>query len=470
MKSKKIINICLIIYIVGICLACLSKFTLEPDYLWHLKVGEHIVKHGILRHDIFSWSMNGKYWMSHEWLFEVYIYCLKIVFGRFHRFFYVFSCSFGLMLFLLFTNKNNIKKNLLFSILWLSMFCINIFYIQIRPHLLSNVFLAITVYCLFDLYKDKKSKKVYLLPIISILWANMHGGSSNLPYLMCLLFIIGGLFNFKVGKLEAKRIDSLQLKKYIIVCILCMICVCINIHGFKMLIYPYQNMLDKTMITNITEWRPTSLNELSNYIYYALIVFIVLVMLLSKRKINFIDFIIFGFCIFLGLKSVRFWFYTYIIMSYIVYNYVGKYEVDNSIIIGLGIFSIIFIGMFIFSSKKIFSSDYHVFLKQKDINYIKSLKLKRLFNMYNYGGELIYNDIDVFIDGRADLYSGDVFDDYINMANLDGDFYCLLLKYNFDYYLVDKNYNIDFYLRYNSNYELLYENGNVKVYKKRVNV
>ena len=80
---------------------------------------------------------------------------------------------------------------------------------------------------------------------------------------------------------------------------------------------------------------------------------------------------------------------------------------------------------------------------------------------------MIYNDIKVFIDGRADLYSKDLFNEYLYIANLDGDFYSLMCKYGFDYYLVDKNTNIDYYLRYNDKYNLLYMNGDVKIYEKK---
>ena len=72
MKVNKKTKFILLFYIVSICLVCLTSFSMEADYLWHIKAGEYMFKNGILRNDIFSWSMNGKYWMSHEWLFEIY--------------------------------------------------------------------------------------------------------------------------------------------------------------------------------------------------------------------------------------------------------------------------------------------------------------------------------------------------------------------------------------------------------------
>ena len=44
-------------------------------------------------------------------------------------------------------------------------------------------------------------------------------------------------------------------------------------------------------------------------------------------------------------------------------------------------------------------------LSNSAISVLKKEEPKRLFNYYDYGAYLIYKDIPVFIDGRADLYS-----------------------------------------------------------------
>ena len=58
------------------------------------------------------------------------------------------------------------------------------------------------------------------------------------------------------------------------------------------------------MINSITEWQSTSLNNSQHYMYFALVIVVVFVMLFSKKKILFIDFILLGISVFLGLKSI----------------------------------------------------------------------------------------------------------------------------------------------------------------------
>lgn len=469
-KSKKRNKIFLGLIILIICLSLfeLMFFRVDPDYFWHFKAGKYMVEHGFLREDVFSWFMNGKYWMSHEWLFDVLIYGLKAIFGNYHVLVYSFFAISSLLFILLFTNKEGYLKNIPFTLIWYLMFFVMILgYIQARPHLFSFSLLALTIYVLYDLYKDESSRKLYFLPVITIIWANFHGGSSNLPYLFCLLFMVGGLFSFKMKKIEAKRITKKQFFKYGIVMLVCMVCVCINLHGVKMFSYPYLNMLDSTMIGNISEWRSTTLNDIYHYLYFIMLLIVVMVMLFSDKKIEFVDLLLFGVVTYLGLKSIRFWFYTYIVMSYVVFNYLKERKIDKGTFSCLMIFAFMLFLAFIVNLKNIFNVRYEVTIKKDVVKIIKEENPKRLFNMYDYGGELIYNDIKVFIDGRADLYSKYNFKDYLSISMLEKDYVKLIDKYKFDYFLVAKEYPIRTYLKYSDDYEKIFSNKDLELYKTK---
>ena len=465
-KNHKVLFICFLFLVVSLALFLASFCSVESDYLWHIKAGEYMFHHGILKKDIFSWILSGNYWMSHEWLFEMMIYGMKQIFGNYHLFIYCFISLFSLLLLLFLPNKEKMKKNIPYSLIWILfsfILCVNI---QGRPHLLSYSFLAGTIYLCMRLYENKEDKWIYLLPLIGILWSNFHGGSSNLVYLIPFLFFFIGNFHFKFKKIEANKMSKIQLKRYLFVTILCMISVCINTHGFKMFIYPYSNMLNQTMIQNINEWRCTSLSEPFHLVYFALLLWILGTLLFSKEKIRFLDVILLGFFIFLGLKSIRFWFYTYICASYILFDYVSSRKMDRGTITSIIIFACMLFGLFFVRRDSLKLKDYSYLLLEKDIEVIKKENPKRLFNMYDYGGDLIYNDILVFIDGRADLYSDYNYDDYLKISTLDYDTEKLIEKYDFDYFLVDKKYPISTYLNNNSKYQFIYQRDDILLYKK----
>ena len=444
-------------------------FSKESDYFWHVKAGEVMFNNGkVLCEDVFSWFREGEYWMSHEWGFDYLIYAMKHLFGDVHLFLYSFVCTLGLLFILFFSNKKSYIKNIIFSLFWLICFLIFCVYIQARPHLISFLFVALTIWFCYDLFKNEYSKKIYSLPLITVFWANFHGGSSNLSYLFCFVFLIVGLFKFKFSKLEAMRINKNQALKYLGVSVLCMLAICINPHGIRMLIYPYFNITDTIMISFISEWQPTVLSSSNHYPYFLLIIVIMFILLLSKEKIKLIDFILFGISVFLGLKSVRFWAYTYIIMSYVVFNYIPSRKIDRGTTRILFMLGSVFLAIFI-SNYDMLAKEYRTtYISAEMIDTIKSENPQRLYNMYDYGGELIYNDIKVFVDGRADLYSRYNLKDYADISKLANGSIGLMDKYDFDYFLVDRNYPINIYLEYNSDkYELLKIDENTLFYKKK---
>lgn len=462
-------------YVFGICflLICFSLFmTLlfhkESDYFWHIKAGEYMVNNSsFLTKDIFSWFMNGKYWMSHEWAFDSLIYLMKNIFGNFHLFLYPFICVLSLLLILFFSNKNNYLKNIIFTLIWIVCFLIFSVYIQARPHMISFCFVALMMWFLYDLFKNQDSKKIYFLPLVTFFWTNFHGGSSNLSYIFCLFFIIVGLFKFQFSKIEAERLNRKQIIKYMCVGLICAGVICINPHGLKMLVYPYVNIMDDVMVNFISEWQPTVLGNSSHYPYFILLIIIFFAMLLSKKKIKFVDLCLFGVVAVLGLKSIRFWSYTYIIMSYVIFNYIPERKKDRGTTMALVMIGLIFFGIFITNFDSLNKEYNKKFISDKMINTIKKENPKRLYNMYDYGGELIYNDIKVFVDGRADLYSKYNLEDYSNISNLNSDYVRLIDKYDFDYFLVAKKYPINTYLSYSDDYENILTGEDMILYKKK---
>ena len=458
---------------ISFLLICISLFMMllflkESDYFWHIKAGEYMFKNNtILTKDVFSWFMNGKYWMSHEWAFEYLIYLLKCLFGNAHLFIYPFCCILSLLFILFFTNKKSYLKNIVFSLFWILGVLMFGAYMQARPHLLSFSFLALTIYFTYDLFQNKNSKKIYFLPLVTLFWTNFHGGSSNLSYLFCILFGIVGMFKFDFLKIEAKRITKKQIIKYFVVSLLCILAICINPHGIRMLWYPYANIMDTVMIKFISEWQPTTLSNSSHYVYFVFIVFMLMKFLFSDKKIQFIDLVLYGVSVILGLKSIRFWGYTYIIMSYVIFNYISNRSIGKGackMLITIGLFFLI---IFLVNCSKLDNIYTRSVLSDEMIEFIKKESPKRLYNLYDYGGELVYNGIDVFIDGRADLYSKYNLVDYISISKLEREYVAIIDNYDFDYFLVVENCPINTYLSYNNNYEKVFFDNNAILYKKK---
>ena len=94
----------------------------------------------------------------------------------------------------------------------------------------------------------------------------------------------------------------------------------------------------------------------------------------------------------------------------------------------------------------------------------------RMFNEYDFGSYLLLNDIPVFIDSRADLYTKqfnkldyDIFDDYMNWLK---DYENKFKFYNLNYALVVNGSKLDYTLNKNDNYKIIESDDHFVLYER----
>ena len=153
-------------------------------------------------------------------------------------------------------------------------------------------------------------------------------------------------------------------------------------------------------------------------------------------------------------------------MSFIVFDYVSVRKYDNGTCGAILMVTLLCILLFSINIKNIKNKCNIKMLNDEIIEIIKKDKPKRLYNFYDYGGYLVYKNIPVFVDGRADLYSSYNYSDYLGISNLSGEYEDLIKYYDFDYYLVPDNFPIYNYLKYSDNYKLIMYSNHVAFYQK----
>ena len=475
MKEYKKIHIFLFaFFIIGVSSLLMIKSIQSFDYWWHIKAGEYIVANKVIPFtDVFSWFgiENNLYWHSHEWLSEVLLYLFYSVFDNFGAYIFTIGLFLSISLLLFLLNKDKYYKNIRISIIWIILGVLILVPIALpRPHMINLMLFLLVIYILFD-YKKHKSKKIWILPLISILWVNFHGGSSNLIYIMIFMFIITGLFDFKIGRITAKKLENNQIKTLIIVAILSILALLINPHGLDMITYPYSNMADSYMLSFIDEWRSPDLKKFSDLFVFIEIFLIGIILIIDKDKdIDLLDFLLEGAFIYLTFKSIRFSAFLYIISSFIIFKYINESkdkEINKQLSIGLGIIGIILTIFSLFNISSIASQPIKEVVSNDIIQTIKEEAPKRLYNAYNVGGYLIYNDIPVFVDGRADMYSaGGNIQDAINLSSMLCNPEEIINKYKFDLFLIYKSSPLDYYFNTADNYISINEDDTFIIYKK----
>jgi len=445
MKKEKKILLCIFIILISISI---FLFSFGSDFFWHLKIGEYISIHKKIPFtDIFSWygTKNHLAWISHEWLFEVLIYQFFHIGKELGVFLYVLLMLVLISIILWKQNEKIFIKHPLKTILW-AILGMLIFANKTlpRPHLISYFLFALTIYFAYDTFQNVNSKKIYWAPLITLLWSNFHGGSSNLSYIVYGTFLILSILSIKNDK---KEILKVRQKKYFYAFCTSIFCIGINPHGIKMLLYPYLNMTYQEMIQCIEEWQHLSLTSIDGMFYFLFMLGILITILRSKEKYQAIDITLLFLFMILGVKSTRFMPYLFIVTTSIVPRY-WKEEKITIQLLPIFIFLLFIIPSFYLT---IYQKPEFNLISEEMITYLKNND-HTLYNSYELGGYLIYKEIPVFIDGRADLYIDTILCDVCQIEQ--GKNQQQLDHYPFDTFIVQNHTKIESYLRKSSKYQL----------------
>ena len=464
------------------------------DFWWHIKAGEWMVtNHKIPTHDMFSW-LNQSYelkWTAHEWLSELVFYSVYHFLGTPGMMLFCTLTAMAFLTLVAYHIKGGVFKNFPATTVYfiaLTALCITYFYG--RPHVISYFLLFFSLKAVYDYVENKSSKSIFFMPLIAVLWANFHGGSSNLPYVIIIFAIITGVFNFKMGKVAFNRLPVRKLITLAAMVPATMLGLCINPYGLHMLKYPYENMADSTMLVLINEWAAPDAKQIPMLIFFfipfALGIFVYMV---TKEEISAFDLITYAFYSYLFLRSSRFIFFLAIASVFCMFKYIPKFgtlkpvttKLEKSISVVLILIFVGFICVNVFNGIKKANSGELITCAIDDefVQLIKDDAPKRPYTDYNYGAELIYNDVPVFVDGRADIYSGKLLDDCYNLLTFTPSFIGnekltpeyfenLLAKYDFDAFLLPMSRSLTYYLASHPEKYKLIKNDKETAYFKTI--
>ena len=466
-----------ILLLLGFVNGCFSVHSIyNNDYYWHISVGRWIIENKQIPHtDLFSWvgKRDNFTFISHEWLSDIIMYLMgeKLILIVL----IIISCLLFYLIckYLKFNKKLDI--NCIIKLLYLFMIIKILSSIEVRPLMFSLLLFNIFLILIYRLINNKGKYNFILIVLLQLLWVNLHGGSSSLIPLLLFIMIIYGLVE-KLFNIKSNTFDSKTIKTLILLFVSILLISLINPYTYKIIIYPFINMLDNTMLNDIGEWHSIDFHGLLG-IYYFIILFIpFFILLINNKKINFLDLILLFLFLFMSLRSLRFIQFYIFIGAYIIGKYLNiklnlkiKYKINESIIMGFLAICLFIVGIIqLFNGIGTIDKNYSY--SDKAINKVIKYSPKRMFNDYDNGVYLTYKlydtDSDVFINSIYDIYSNNIIYDYNKIVN-GIEFNETFEKYDFDLVIVPKNNRVEYYIKNNSNYKLYYEDNSAVIYIKK---
>ena len=152
-----------------------TKGVQDPDYFWHLTTGKLIAETGhVPSTDPFSFTWFGQPWTPHEWLSELLIFRLVDTIGRIGALlvFGLFPPAiFGVLAAAL--TRQGARVLAVALPFALGAFTL-IPYVTLRPQAISWLLMAVLVWLLLEATADHPRRFLLLIPLF-VMWANLHG-------------------------------------------------------------------------------------------------------------------------------------------------------------------------------------------------------------------------------------------------------------------------------------------------------
>jgi hypothetical protein len=400
----------------------------DPDLWWHLKTGELIVKgHHVLTSDPFSWTTSGREWILHEWLSEVIIYLLKSSAGYELA---VAACMATIVATFLIVYRLGLRicsRELAVAGVVALSATMMLNFTLVRPQMFTWLFFAIFVRQLYLHFRDK-SASLWLLPLLMVLWSNMHLG---------YLFGLAAVWIWVLSIILRDRVVGRSLAMPILLAVSCSLAPAISPDGPRALLFPLDYLASsRGAFAAIQEWGSPDFHNPSFWGFPIAVAVLLIIGLPRGRQHTFGTFMLLIFFV-LALISVRNIPLFAIIFPVVAAESLARRDSQSAIMptpkrvernalnwaLLVSVVALVFTVALLATDAQVHSEpNVSSDLPSSGVTYIRQHKLgTRILNPYDWGGYLIaqlYPDVKVSIDGRADLYGDQLLDQYSRLVTL----------------------------------------------------
>ncbi|GIK38620.1 MAG: hypothetical protein BroJett011_24530 [Chloroflexota bacterium] len=410
----------------------------DTDTWWHLRSGQYIVENGVVpTTDPFSHTKAGQPWIDHGWLAQLFWYGLFALGG-------LPGLSLGLALLVTFTfwlvwqvTPGNLYVRaftmvlgaVTSAVIWVA-----------RPQMVSFLLAGLVLF-LLEKYKREGRRWIYALPLVTLLWVNIHGGYA-IAFMLLGVYIVGEIFNNLTRHSEDPLVPWPRLGPLLVVGAVSFAVVVINPHGWQMWLYPFHTVGIGALRDFIQEWRSPDFHLSLTWAFLAMLLLSLAALGRAGRRADWTDLAMWALWTFWSLFAARnIGLYGLLTIPALAryadaawgqylpgerkgnsWELVGTRDSAsvpsvptrsfsstrlNWVLLGLVLFAaLVKIGVALNPQEAIKAEQEG--LPAKAVRFIQENKpAGPLFNSYNWGGYLIYKlwpAYPVYIDGRTDLY------------------------------------------------------------------
>jgi hypothetical protein len=322
-----------------------------------------------------------------------------------------------------------------------------------RPHIFSQILIVVWYYIL-NAYHYRNKNYLYALPLLMVLWVNLHGGFVT-GFILLVVYLIGNVIQSFSSETEKKSLSRKKTVTLASVTALCLLAALINPYGYQILLFPFNLVSSRFLMDHINEFLSPNFHEFEPFKY--LLFLMISLIAVSREKLDAIELLLILILTNMALYSVRHIPLFAIIALPIILrrgdallhekkgaftDFVKKRSdviasVDKTaagyVWPVIGVLIVIF---FAANGKLAYTFD----ARKKPVAAVEFLKREpiqgNMFNDDEFGDYIIYAawpDYRVFFDGRSDMYGEERLKEYFKVVTLETGWETVLEKYNINW-------------------------------------
>jgi hypothetical protein len=475
---------------------------------WHIRNGELMLQtHSITRVDPFSATVGGQPWYAWEWLYDVMIALVHHVSGLNGVVFFtaaVMAATFVLVFRLAMRHGGNLP--ITFFLLVLSLGASAVHFLA-RPHVLSWLLTVIW----FELLDSAgtgadaaRNRQLFWLPVLMLLWVNLHGGFV-LGFALLGAYFVGGSIEYFTAPDNRDAIGRC-LKRLGLVGLLSLLATFVNPYGYKLHLHIYQYLSDRFLMNHVGEFLSPDFHGVAQQCFAALLLVTIAALASARRKPRPVQLLVILLAAYSGLYASRNLPVSSLLLTLIVapllsetvenadgnaelsprlrdllsrlHNFSARMEKLELGFQGhlwvvfactVGLWACLHAGRLgrvqlinAYFDDKRFPVEAVDVIAKRDVR-------APIFCPDQWGGYLIYRlypQTNVFVDDRHDLYGDQFFKKYLKVIFIQPGWSEVLEEQHVDWVLVEKNSTLGTMLGLTSGWKLVHEDGTAVLFHR----
>lgn len=438
------------------------RMSVDTDTYWHLAAGRWMVeRRQLLQRDVFSHTMAAQPWVNHSWLSQLLLFGVHEALGLpgLNLLTALLAVA-GLAILWAALEGAPLAKGFV-TVLAASTAAV---FWSARPQMLT--FVAVAGYVLIlERWRRRQPSPLWALPLIMLLWANLHGGFAA-GFLLIFAYLVGewlvpllAALTGKISLAQASHGGWDRTRPLVMAAVGASLVTMINPAGPRLLLIPFETISIGALQDYIQEWQSPNFHQPQLLPFAAMLLLSAAAMAASGGKVHPTEIVLFVGVGYMALSAAR----NISLFALAVSPPLARHgqsalaplsdrlrdrsELPPRLLPLLNgtLIALVTIAVGLWSAPRL-TKDFAATREAERVpvaavDHIQSDRPpKPILNSYDWGGYLIWRlwpEYRSFVDGRTDLYGDAFLQDYLQLWRAEGNWQRQVRKYGFESALLE---------------------------------